>query len=68
MKKVLIVLSTMLLALSCSKMADVSVVDLAKLTADYEARDGKMYWTALRVDEDGSTFTSSFEMTKLELK
>lgn len=41
MKKVLILLSTMLLALSCSKMADVPVVDLAKLTADYEARDGE---------------------------
>ena len=40
MKKVLIILSMMLLALSCSKMADVPVVDLAKLTADYEARDG----------------------------
>ena len=42
MKKVLILLSTMLLALSCSKMADVPVVDLAKLTADYEARDGHL--------------------------
>ena len=41
MKKVLILLSTMLLALSCSKMPDVPVVDLAKLTADYEARDGE---------------------------
>lgn len=35
---------------------------------EIDIRDGKMYWTALRVDEDGSTFTSSFEMTKLELK
>lgn len=41
MKKVLIILSMMLLALSCSKMADVPVVDLAKLTANYEARDGE---------------------------
>jgi hypothetical protein len=41
MKKVLILLSTMLMALSCSKMADVPVVDLARLTADYEARDGE---------------------------
>lgn len=42
MKIVLILLSTMLLALSCSKMPDVPVVDLAKLTADYEARDGHL--------------------------
>ena len=41
MKKVLVFLSMMLLALSCSKMPDVPVVDLAKLTADYEARDGE---------------------------
>jgi len=41
MKKVLILLSMMLLMLSCGKMPDVPVVDLAKLTADYEARDGE---------------------------
>ncbi|MBR0286218.1 MAG: phosphotransferase [Bacteroidales bacterium] len=53
MKKVLIVLSTMLLALSCSKMADVPVVDLAKLTADYEARDG-----------DGTRFGAEYELIR----
>ena len=28
--------------------------------------DGKMSWTALRADEDGSTYTASFEMNKVE--
>ena len=41
MKRVLIILSTVLLALSCSKIADILLtVDLAKLSADYEAKDG----------------------------
>ena len=41
MKKVLLFLSIMLLVLSCEKMADVKTVDLAKLSADYEAKDGE---------------------------
>ena len=41
MKRVLIILSTALLVLSCEKMADVKTVDLAKLSADYEAKDGE---------------------------
>ena len=42
MKKVLIILSAVLLALSCSKIADILLtVDLARLSADYEARDGE---------------------------
>ena len=40
MKRVLIILSTALLVLSCEKMADVKTVDLAKLLADYKAKDG----------------------------
>ena len=28
--------------------------------------DGKMNWTALRQNEDGTTFTATFEMTKVE--
>ena len=40
MKRVLIILSALLLVLSCNKMADVKTVDLAKLSADYEAMDG----------------------------
>ena len=28
--------------------------------------DGRMSWTALRADEDGSTYTTSFEMNKVE--
>ena len=40
MKKVLIVLSTVLLALSCCEIEVVNTVDLAKLSADYESRDG----------------------------
>jgi len=27
--------------------------------------DGKMFWTALRQNEDGTTFTATFEMTKV---
>ena len=34
-------MSIMLLVLSCEKMADVKTVDLAKLSADYEAKDGE---------------------------
>ena len=41
MKKVLIILSTLLLVLSCNKMDGVKTVDLAKLSADYEAKDGE---------------------------
>ena len=40
MKRVLIILSTLLLALSCNKMDGVKTVDLARLSADYEAKDG----------------------------
>ena len=40
MKIVLFILSTVLLALSCNKMADVKIVDLATLSADYETKDG----------------------------
>lgn len=28
--------------------------------------DGKMNWTALRQNEDGSTFTATFEMKKVD--
>ena len=28
--------------------------------------DGKMNWTALRQNEDGTTFTATFEMKKVE--
>ena len=28
--------------------------------------DGKMFWTALRQNEDGTTFTATFEMKKVE--
>ena len=41
MKRIFIILSTVLLALSCSKIAEVKTVDLASLSADYEARDGE---------------------------
>ena len=41
MKRVLIILSTVLLVLACEKMADVKTVDLAKLSADYKAKDGE---------------------------
>ena len=40
MKRVLIILSTVLLVLACEKMAEVKTVDLAKLSADYKAKDG----------------------------
>ena len=40
MKRILIILSMMLLALSCNKTADTMIVDLARLSADYEAKDG----------------------------
>ena len=42
MKRVLIILSTMLLALSCCEIEILKIVDLAALTADYEAKDGDM--------------------------
>ena len=42
MKKILIVLSTLLLVLSCSKIDAVKIVDLATLSTDYEARDGEI--------------------------
>ncbi len=35
---------------------------------EIDIQDGKMKWTALRMNEDGSTYTSSFEMTKLGLE
>ena len=34
------ILSALLLVLSCNKMDGVKTVDLAKLSADYEAKDG----------------------------
>ena len=40
MKKALIILSAMLLALSCCEIDIFKTVDLAALTADYEAQDG----------------------------
>ena len=41
MKRILIILSALLMALSCNKMDGVKTVDLAKLSADYEAKDGE---------------------------
>ncbi len=41
MKKVLIILSMMLLALSCTKTGEVKTLNLASLMTDYEARDGE---------------------------
>ena len=41
MKKYGLLLSALFLALSCSKESAVKVVDLASLTADYEAKDGE---------------------------
>ncbi|MBR5924012.1 MAG: hypothetical protein IKZ60_01000 [Bacteroidales bacterium] len=40
MKRVFVFLSTVLLVLSCGKIDGVKTVDLAKLSADYEAKDG----------------------------
>lgn len=42
MKRILIILSAVLMALSCNKMADVRTVDLATLSADYEAKNGDL--------------------------
>ena len=42
MKKALIILSAVLLALSCCEIDIFKTVDLASLSADYEARDGDM--------------------------
>ncbi len=42
MKKVLIILSMMLLALSCTKTGEVKTLNLASLMTDYEARDGHL--------------------------
>ena len=41
MKKYGLLLSALFLALSCNKESAVKVVDLASLTADYEAKDGE---------------------------
>ena len=41
MKKVSIILSAVLLVLSCNKIDGEKTVDLAKLSADYEAKDGE---------------------------
>lgn len=42
MKRVLLILSAVLLVLSCNKMDKLKVVDLAQLTADYVAQDGEV--------------------------
>ncbi|MBO4842788.1 MAG: hypothetical protein J5478_05390 [Bacteroidales bacterium] len=42
MKKAFIILNSVLLALSCCEIEVVKIVDLATLTADYEAQDGDM--------------------------
>jgi len=41
MKKVLIILSAVLLVLACGKIDGVKTVDLANLSADYTAKDGE---------------------------
>lgn len=41
MKKILLLLSAILIMLSCSKVSDTMIVDLARLSADYEVKDGE---------------------------
>lgn len=41
MKKILLLLGAVLCLLSCEKIAETRVVDLARLTGDYEVRDGE---------------------------
>lgn len=59
MKRVFVFLSIMLLVLSCDKMADVKTVDLAKLSADYEAKDGETL-TGILGGKEGPVSESPF--------
>ena len=59
MKKVSIILSALLLVLSCNKMDGVKTVDLAKLSADYEAKDGETL-TGILDGKEGPVSESPF--------
>ena len=64
-KRVFVFLSTVLLVLSCNKTDGVKAVDLAKLSADYEARDGE---TLTGILDDNYKITITSGVTQVTAK